>query len=76
MRPERRYALGVATDYDVFAGKVDVENARPALIRTENLIQIAQERFRFLLGIGEQEVDAQGKPRNRDCRLSQIRRGH
>jgi HAE1 family hydrophobic/amphiphilic exporter-1 len=50
----------VATDYDVLAGRVDTENARPALIRTENLIQIARERFRFLLGIGEQEVDARG----------------
>ena len=57
---QKRYTLGVATDYDVLAGKVDVENARPPIIRTENLIQIAQERFRFLLGIGQQEVDARG----------------
>jgi len=57
---QKRHALGVATDYDVLAGKVDVENARPAVIRTENLIQIARERFRFLLGIGDQEVDARG----------------
>jgi len=56
----KRHALGVATDYDVLAGRVDTENARPALIRTENLIQIARERFRFLLGIGEQEVDTRG----------------
>jgi outer membrane protein TolC len=56
----KRYALGVATDYDVLAGKVDVENARPAVIRADNLIQIAQERFRFLLGIGQQGVDAKG----------------
>jgi len=57
---QKKYSAGVATEYDVLAGKVDVENAMPAVIRTENLIRIAQERFRFLLGIGEQEVDAQG----------------
>jgi outer membrane protein len=57
---QKKYKAGVATDYDVLAGKVDVENARPAVIRTENLIRIARERFRFLLGIGEQEVDADG----------------
>lgn len=57
---QKKYAAGVATDYDVLAGKVDVENARPAVIRTENLVRIAQERFRFLLGIGEQNVDARG----------------
>jgi outer membrane protein TolC len=56
----KRYALGVATDYDVLAGKVDVENARPAVIRADNLIQMTQERFRFLLGIGQQGVDARG----------------
>ena len=57
---QKKYSAGVATDYDVLAGKVDVENARPAVIRTENLIRNARERFRFLLGIGEQEVDANG----------------
>lgn len=57
---QKKFSAGVATDYDVLAGKVDAENARPAVIRTENLIRIAQERFRFLLGIGEQEVDARG----------------
>jgi len=57
---QKKYSAGVATDYDVLAGKVDTENARPAVIRTENLIRIAQERLRFLLGVGEQEVDAKG----------------
>ncbi|HSB03768.1 MAG TPA: TolC family protein [Thermodesulfobacteriota bacterium] len=57
---QKKYSAGVATEYDILAGKVDVENARPAVIRTENLIRIARERFRFLLGIGEQEVDANG----------------
>ena len=57
---QKKHSAGVATDYDVLAGKVDVENARPAVIRTENFIQTARERFRFLLGIGEQEVDVHG----------------
>ncbi len=57
---QKKHLAGVATDYDVLAGKVDVENARPPVIRTENLIKTARERLRFLLGIGEQEVDASG----------------
>ena len=55
----KKHAAGVATDYDILAGRVAVENARPSVIRTENLIRISKENLRFLLGIG-QEVDANG----------------
>ena len=55
----KKYSAGVATDYDVLVGKVAVENARPDVIRTENLIRISRENLRFLLGY-EQEVDVKG----------------
>ena len=56
---KKKYSAGVATDYDVLVGRVAVENARPDVIRTENLIRISRENLRFLLGF-EQEVDVKG----------------
>jgi HAE1 family hydrophobic/amphiphilic exporter-1 len=55
----KKYSAGVATDYDVLVGKVAVENARPDVIRTENLIRLSRENLRFLLGL-EREVDIKG----------------
>jgi HAE1 family hydrophobic/amphiphilic exporter-1 len=55
----KKYSSGVATDYDVLAAKVTVENARPDVIRTENLIRILRENLRFLLGY-EEEVEVGG----------------
>lgn len=57
---QKRHAAGVATDYDVLSAKVDVENAEPAVIRTENLVRISKEKLRFLLGVGGKEGDVQG----------------
>src|SRR4030043_135792 len=56
----KKHAMGVATDYDVLVGKVDVENAQPGVIRGENLIWISRERLRFLLGTDGKEVDVKG----------------
>jgi HAE1 family hydrophobic/amphiphilic exporter-1 len=55
----KKFAAGVATEYDVLASEVAVENGRPAVIRTENLIRTSREKLKFLLGIPEQ-VDAVG----------------
>ena len=57
----KKHAAGVATDYDVLVAKVDVENAQPPVIRTDNLIKISKERLRFLLGTEAKEVDVKGK---------------
>lgn len=57
----RKLRSGVATDYDVLAAEVSVENARPETIRTENQIRTARERLRFLLAIENGEVDVTGK---------------
>jgi outer membrane protein TolC len=56
----RKLQAGVATDYDVLAAEVAVENARPEVIRTENLILNTRERLRFLLAVERGEVDAIG----------------
>ena len=56
----KKYSLGVATDYDILVGKIDVENAQPSIIQTDNLIRTAREKLRFLLGTDGQEVDTVG----------------
>jgi HAE1 family hydrophobic/amphiphilic exporter-1 len=56
----RKFAAGTATDYDVLAAEVAVENARPEVIRTENLVRLSRERLRFLLGRDGREVDVSG----------------
>ena len=57
----RKFAVGIATEYDVLAAEVAVENAKPDAIRTENQIRTSRERVRFLLGISEEEVDVAGQ---------------
>ena len=57
----RKYAAGTATDYDVLAAEVAVENARPATIRSENTIAAARHRLRFMLAMDDRDVDADGK---------------
>jgi HAE1 family hydrophobic/amphiphilic exporter-1 len=56
----RKYAAGTATDYEVLAAEVAVDNALPATIRSENAIAAARHRLRFLLAMDGQEVDASG----------------
>ncbi|HEY3309140.1 MAG TPA: TolC family protein [Desulfuromonadaceae bacterium] len=57
---QRRYAAGVATDYDVLSAEVAVENSHPAVIRSEHAIRTTRERLRFLLAMEDQEVDVIG----------------
>lgn len=56
----RRFTAGTATDYDVLAAEVAVENAVPETIRTDNTIRTVREKLRFLLALEAQEVDAAG----------------
>jgi len=56
----RKLAAGTATDYDVLAAEVALQNAGPEVVRTENLVRISRERLRFLLGRDGREVDAKG----------------
>ncbi len=55
----KKFAAGVATDYDLLAAEVALENGRPDLIRTDNLIRVSSERLRFLLAL-PYAVDAVG----------------
>lgn len=55
----RKHAAGVATDYDVLAASVAVENARPEVIRTSNQLRAARDRLRFVLAL-EEDLDAAG----------------
>lgn len=56
---ERRYAIGVATDYDVLAATVATENARPETIRAVHRVRTAGQRLAYLLAIPD-EVVAEG----------------
>lgn len=56
----RKLQAGVATDYDVLSWEVAVENARPEVIRTKNLIRTTLDQLRFLLGMDEGQIDVVG----------------
>ncbi|MGB9081922.1 MAG: TolC family protein [Desulfuromonadaceae bacterium] len=56
----RKFSAGVATDYDVLAAEVAAENTVPEVIRSENGVRMARERLRFLLSLGDVEVDVAG----------------
>jgi hydrophobic/amphiphilic exporter-1 (mainly G- bacteria), HAE1 family len=56
----KRQSAGTATDYDVLAAQVAVENAKPAVIRAQNFVRVAREQLRFLLAETGREVDVNG----------------
>jgi hydrophobic/amphiphilic exporter-1 (mainly G- bacteria), HAE1 family len=56
----RKHLAGIATDYDVLAADVALDNARPDAIRAENAVRTARARLRFLLGGTDDEVDVAG----------------
>ena len=45
----KRKKAGTATDYDVLAAQVAVDNAKPSLIRNDNRVRTALARLQFLL---------------------------
>jgi HAE1 family hydrophobic/amphiphilic exporter-1 len=55
----KRQSAGTATDYDVLAAQVAVENAKPSVIRSQNLVRRTREQLRFLLA-EKTEVDVEG----------------
>ena len=57
---EKRYALGTATDYDVLAARVALDNQRPEVIRTANLVLIALDRLRLVLAEEKLALDVEG----------------
>jgi len=57
---KKKTVLGVGTEFDVLVSRVAMENARPEVIRTANLIQQSRLRFAFQLGLSEERVDGRG----------------
>jgi outer membrane protein TolC len=57
---QRKLDAGVATDYDVLAARVTLENARPRAIAAANGVRAAQLQLGFLLA-EEGAVDASGR---------------
>jgi len=55
----KRNAVGLATDYDVLVAEVAEANARPEVVRTDNLVRTRRDRLRLVLG-AEQPVDTVG----------------
>lgn len=56
----RKFASGVATDYDVLSAIVAVDNARPEVIRSENSIRALREKLCFLLVLDSRDLDVTG----------------
>ncbi len=57
---KKKAALGVGTDFDVLVSRVAMENARPEVIRTTNLIQQSRMKFAFQMGLSTEKVDGLG----------------
>jgi len=57
----KKYETGTATDFDILAAQVAMNNAQPEVIRTENLMRTSREQLRFLLGWEGQEIDVTGQ---------------
>ncbi len=79
---KHRYELGVATDYDILAAGVAVENARPDAIHASTLVRTAYERLRFVLGepdlrgevAGSLDVTVADPPKSEDVVAEALRR--
>jgi outer membrane protein TolC len=57
---KKKFTLGVGTQFDVLVSQVAMENARPEVIRTANLIQQSRLRLTFQLGLSAERVDGRG----------------
>ena len=57
---KKKAALGVGTDFDVLVSRVAMENARPEVIRTANLIQQSRMKFAFQMGLSNEKMDGRG----------------
>ncbi|MBF0099923.1 MAG: efflux RND transporter permease subunit [Desulfobacterales bacterium] len=56
----KKFSAGTATDYDVLAAEVALNNAKPEAIQAENAIVIALEHLFFLLGTRDEIQDITG----------------
>ena len=56
----KRQSAGTATDYDVLAAQVAVDNSKPAVIRAKNLVVNTRQQLRLLLAESDRDVDVNG----------------
>ncbi len=57
---EGRQGLGTATDYDVLAARVALDNQRPEVLRTANLVATMLDRLRLVLAEESLAIDVTG----------------
>ncbi len=57
---EKRHGLGTATDYDVLAARVALDNQRPEVLRTASAVLVALDRLRLVLAEESGEIDVEG----------------
>jgi HAE1 family hydrophobic/amphiphilic exporter-1 len=57
---KRKLAAGTATDYDVLSAEVSVANARPDVIKKENMVRISRERLGILVCLEGRSFDVKG----------------
>ncbi len=57
---EKRHGLGTATDYDVLAARVALDNQRPEVLRAASSVLVALDRLRLVLAEESGEIDVEG----------------
>ena len=57
---KKRQTAGTATEFDVLAAQVALDNARPSVIRGENAVRVARDHLSFLLANAVPEADVVG----------------
>jgi len=57
---EQRFALGTATEYDLLAARVALENQEPEVIRGEGLVVVGLARLRLVLAEEDAALDVAG----------------
>lgn len=63
----RKYTAGIATEYEILAAEVAVQNAKPEVIRSENRIREALDSLRFLLALENGSLDVTGSLKAEDA---------
>lgn len=47
-----RYKVGEVSHYDVLRAEVEVANIKPEFVKVKNNVEVAENQFKFLLGLG------------------------
>lgn len=58
---EKRFEQDTVSEFEVMNARVQLDNARPDLIRARNQLSVAKSAFRHLLQLEEEEYDIEGE---------------